>query len=391
MGRKNYIDYAKALCIIAIVFVHIGFSALNNVLLFLMPLFFAATGYTFSYGKRTAAQNIIIRFKTIMIPFFLIMLVYTLIEIPRAILFGYGDATIAYPSLVNTVYGSGILPWEGGFFDTLKDIMSYKTQPQTGVDLILPSNCHLWFLPAMFTAYTLFVLIVKVVKRNHPAKAAAICTLLLLASLELIFPQLLQLPFALGRGAFGATFMLFGFWLKDYKLLENKSKKYFALTNILALALFIGALLLGSNGSAFIRSVYGPYNALSVFISFIGGAAGVWLIISLSKAIEKLRFEAPKKLLSYIGKNVMTVYAWHMAVKFLFDAIYICLIKKSDFSLLDEYKMGLIPQESALFMVFEAFAVIAICLLFCLIKNKIKSADHQGGTCEENRVYEKGF
>ena len=59
----------------------------------------------------------------------------------------------------------------------------------------------------------------------------------------------------------------------------------------------------------------------------------------------------------------MTIYAWHMAVKFLFDAVYICLIKSSDFSLLDEYKMGLMPQTSMWFMFFEAIAVIMICLL----------------------------
>ena len=70
MERKNYIDYAKALCIAFVVFVHTGFSALNNILLFAMPLFFAATGYTFTIGKRSLKQNIIIRFKSIMIPFF---------------------------------------------------------------------------------------------------------------------------------------------------------------------------------------------------------------------------------------------------------------------------------------------------------------------------------
>jgi len=41
MERSNYIDYAKALCIILVVFIHTGFSALNNIILFAMPLFFA--------------------------------------------------------------------------------------------------------------------------------------------------------------------------------------------------------------------------------------------------------------------------------------------------------------------------------------------------------------
>ena len=372
MERNNNIDYAKALCIVLVVFIHTGFSAVNNIILFAMPLFFAATGYTFSIGKRSFRQNIILRFKSIMLPYFLLMLFYTLIEMFRANLFGYGDTRVAYPSLVNTVYGSGILPLNGGVFGSLKEIMSYKAQPQMGVDLILPANCHLWFLPAMFTAYIIFSLVVKFVRKNHILKALVVLCLILFASVEVVFPQACQLPFGLGRGAIGAAFMLFGFWIKDYKLLENKSKRYYILTNILALVLFNGALYFGSDGSAFVRSVYGPYGALSVFATFIGGVAGVWLILSLCKIIEKLPINRLKNLLSYTGRNVMTIYAWHMAVKFLFDAVYICLIKASDFSMLDEYKMGLMPQTSMYFILFETIAVISICLLFPKIRQKKK-------------------
>lgn len=374
MKRVEYIDYAKALCVMLVVFIHTGFSALNNVVLFMLPLFFAATGYTFSCEKRTARENIAIRFKSIMIPYFLFMLIYTLIEILRAYLFGYGDISIALPSLVNSVYGSGILPFEGGFFDSLKDIMSYKTQPHSGVDLILPSNCHLWFLPAMFTAYAIFVMLVKLVRRNHMLKAVVLLILVALAASEVVLTQLWQLPFGLGRGAIGAAFMLFGFWLKDYKLLDDRGKAYFTVTNCVALTLFIGATLLGSNGSLFIRSIYGPYGALSVFITFIGGSAGIWLVFSLCRVIEKMPLSALKKCLSYIGKNIMTVYVWHMAVKFLFDAVYLCIFKSSDFSLLDEYKMGLMPQSSLWFMLFEAIAVIAICVLFSIVTDKVKTA-----------------
>lgn len=68
----------------------------------------------------------------------------------------------------------------------------------------------------------------------------------------------------------------------------------------------------------------------------------------------------------------MTVYAWHMAFKFLLDAVYICFIKKSDFSLLDEYKMGLMPENSMGFMIFEATAVIVLCLLWSKIICRVK-------------------
>lgn len=166
MTRNNYVDYAKALCIIFVVFIHTGFSVLNNIILFAMPVFFSATGYTFSYKKRSVIQNITQRFKMVMLPYFALMLFYTLIEIARANLFGYGDASVAYPSLANTLYGSGIIPFNGGVFDNLRLLMSYKAQPQTSVDLILPSNCHLWFLPAMFTAYTTITILQQLWKKG---------------------------------------------------------------------------------------------------------------------------------------------------------------------------------------------------------------------------------
>ncbi|MEE1048348.1 MAG: hypothetical protein U0M60_13130, partial [Clostridia bacterium] len=105
------------------------------------------------------------------------------------------------------------------------------------------------------------------------------------------------------------------------------------------------------------------------------GAAGVWIVLSLCMIIEKLPTRQIKKLLSYTGRNVMTVYAWHMAVKFLFDAVYICLIKASDFSMLDEYKMGLMPENSMGFMIFEATAVIVLCLLWSKIIHKARQLE----------------
>lgn len=166
--------------------------------------------------------------------------------------------------------------------------------------------------------------------------------------------------------------MLFGFWLKDYKAFKNRSGKYYAVTNLIALVIFVGALLLDSTGSALVRSVYGPYGVLSVFATFVGGAAGIWIIFSLCMAIEKLPVERIKNLLSYMGKNVLTIYAWHLAVKFVFDAVYICLINNNDFSLLDQYKMGLIPETSMWFMVFEAIAVIGVCLIISKTRDPVK-------------------
>jgi hypothetical protein len=158
----------------------------------------------------------------------------------------------------------------------------------------------------MFTGYLLFTALVKAGRRNLLSKAAILCCLVLIASAEVVFPRLCQLPFGLGRGAIGAGFMLWGFWIRDYKLLENRSGRYYILTNLMALVLFLGALRMGSDGSALVRSYYGPYGAASVLATFIGGAAGVWLLFSFCMIVEKLPAPPVKKLLSYTGRNVMS-------------------------------------------------------------------------------------
>ena len=56
MERNNYIDYAKALCIVLVVFIHAGFSALNNIILFAMPLFLQQLDISFQSGREALGK-----------------------------------------------------------------------------------------------------------------------------------------------------------------------------------------------------------------------------------------------------------------------------------------------------------------------------------------------
>lgn len=370
--RENFLDYAKAIAIFFVVFIHVGFSWLNEIALFSMPIFFMVTGYAFTLGKRSVKQSVIQRFKTVLVPFWAYMALYAVIEILRAYIFGYGTWTILFPSLSNAIYGSGIIPINSQLTMSIKEIMSYKAQVDIGVDVILPSNCHLWFLPAMFVAYVLFVLLVEPTNANHALKGVALLALLFLSSIEVIFPTVCQLPYGFGRGALGAAFMLVGFWLKQYKVFK-KPLGFQVVIGIICALLFACALIFGSNGSVLVRSYYGPYGVLSVLLTFVGGLSSAYLVLMLCLGIDKIPLEKIKKFLSFSGRNVMTVYALHMAIKTVFDVFYVCVLSGGK-AVLDEYKMGLMPQTAWAYMLFEAVAVIAICLLVArlliYLKNK---------------------
>lgn len=372
MNRINFLDYTKAIAISFVIAVHVGFYQLNYLLLLVMPAFFIVTGYSFNPDKRSAKKSIALRFKSIMIPFWVFMLFYTLIELIRVQLFGYGTWEILISSLTNSAYGSGIIPIWGDANEYFKGLMSYKLQGNIGADIILPTNCHLWYLPATFSGYVVFALIAKRTKKSHLVKLISVVALLSFASLEVVFPVICQLPYGIGRGAIAAAFMLVGYWLRDYGAIGKKNKLFHIISCLVAAIVSVTAVLLGSDGSAMVRSYYGPYGAFSVFMTFIGGAAATWLMFELCRGIDNLKLDSVKRFLSFTGQNVFIIYLTHMAVKFLFDCIYVLFIAKGSLDVLDGYKMGLMPETSALYMIFEVVAVIAVCVLLAALKQRIQ-------------------
>ena len=167
--------------------------------------------------------------------------------------------------------------------------------------------------------------------------------------------------------------MLVGYWLKDMEIFEKKSKLFHLLLCAVSVVVFVVALCLGSDGSSLVRSYYGPYGIWSVFLTFVGGVGGAILVLQLCKLIEKIPFTKLKNLLSFAGQNVMVLYVVHMVIKFLLDALYICVIHKGNANLLDEYKMGLLPQNSLVFMLIEEVVIVATCLLIAKLFKAVKT------------------
>ena len=371
--RVSHLDYAKAIAIFFVITLHVGFYQINSFFLFAMPLFFVVTGYSFSLGKRSIKESVYLRFKAIMLPFWIFMLVYIPLEVVRAYIFGYSDYSVMFPALAKTIYGSGVIPFENNITAYLKEVMAYKGQPAIGVDVILPASCHLWFLPAMFTGYVMFIILVESANKNHWLKVIYVVSLLFIASIETVFPAVCQLPLGLGRGAIGAAFMLVGFWLKESKIFEKKSIVLNIIFGMLATSIYIVALCLGSNGGLFVRSIYGGYGAISLCITFVGGTCGAVILLQLCRLIEKIPVGAIKNFLSFVGKNVIVFYILHMLVKFVLDAIYIVLLQRGETVLLDEYKMGLMPETSLVFMMLEVVAIIVICALIAKLYQRVKT------------------
>lgn len=146
--RLNWIDYAKGIGIILVVFGHVikglitpdlineqfYYYSVNFVYSFHMPLFFILSGYFFlsSYSKRTVLQFVKIKLKTIIYPFVVWSLLQTTIEI---LLSNYTNNQISIESLVSCLFIPRSQFWflYALFFINLLNIAFFKISYSYGV------------------------------------------------------------------------------------------------------------------------------------------------------------------------------------------------------------------------------------------------------------------
>lgn len=367
--RVHYLDYAKAFALFTVLLIHTGFPGGNNYVLFAIPLFFITVGYTYVPCRRTLKENIVSRFITVLLPFWGFMLFYIILELIRAPYIGYGDSRLAIPAFINMGYGSGYIPNNSGLFSGLLDFMHYVDTSSVSVDLVTPTNTHLWFLPALFTACVLFYSVIERTRKKWWSSVFSIITLIFLASLEVIVPQIKQLPYGLGRGFLGAAFMLTGFWMREYAIF-NKKNAFTVVAMAVSFSLVLLSLLLGSTGRTLVISHYGPHGVFSVFMTFIGGTGAACFVLYLCKLIGLSPLTKIKAMLSLIGRNTMVIYAWHMALKFILDIFYIKIFREPICP--DQFYMRLLPSNAWWYMILEVVVIIFVCILMQRLITRVK-------------------
>ena len=322
--RIEYLDYAKALAIFSVLFKHssIYFSGMNC---FTMAVFFIASGYTYNSDRDSFSECFTKRLKRLMVPFWTVMAVDIILEIIRAPFLGYGTATEAIPIVANLIYGSGYFPNCGKLGQLLIASTPFVYNSKYMVNIIMPTNCHLWALPAMFTGYILFYLYLKIVKnRSILTDIVSIVVLLVLASVETI-PGIFQLPFGIGRGFVCAAFMIAGFFFRENKTFEETNWIRISAITIISLAVTIAAVMLGSDAASMVTSYYGPYGVLSVMLTFVCGLCSSYVVIMLCRFIHFLSIKPLNNMLAVVGRNTMEVYLWQFTLFFIFDAVFILL------------------------------------------------------------------
>lgn len=256
MERERYIDIAKAIGILLVVFDH-GYSAVNPlynwVSSFHMPLFFIITGIL--YGRRK--KEFVFDFKR-----------------------------KSYALLIPYIIWGGLLRIFIGMLQYIGNANSLQNILRHNFKIFFALNSGpLWYLPTLFLAELLFSVLLIIDKK-------LIYVIPLFFGIGFTYVD--TIPALISRTLIATTLISFGYFCAKSER-KYHGKIVFVIT--LVISLFVGIL----NGEMILSK--GQIGNPILFI--IGAISGTYVILCLSKHISKNRF------LEYIGRYSMIILCIH--------------------------------------------------------------------------------
>ncbi len=204
--REGWIDYLKGLGIILMI---IGHTSINQPFIkwiygFHMPLFYMLSGYLFNRGKWFAKDYgsfLKARAKSYLVSYLIWCIICFVINIPYMYL-KYKDDHL----LLRIVQNFGWI------------LTSVRID-----DVFLPQkSTPLWFLTSIFVSQASFYLIVKC----RPVLQIIICTCIITANHFIAASELPILPWHFETSVLCSVFMLIGYYIRGYGLLEKVKSEF---------------------------------------------------------------------------------------------------------------------------------------------------------------------
>ncbi len=323
--RNREIDILKAIGIILMVFNHVGWGIYVHTYIqsFHMPLFFIVSGYL--YIKRPLKDVILKRAKTLLLPYFLFMLIYLICAL-----------TTSLP-VEKTTFGSAI-----------KAILLYPTDNKN-----MPISPALWFLPCMFFTSVIYTALGRL---NLVNKAVAIIAVVITGAVYSGVSDYM-LPFCIEPTAAALFFLLIGELIREKKTTKYLSNSYF----VVGLLIF-EAVLAFMNKSVDLRSA--RFHVVPLY--FLNGIMGTIAYWGIAGWILKTN----SRIGGVIQKELMTLGKY--SVVFLLTHQFFMLIMKKCFA--DILEKGAYYEAGT-----KAFIFIITMLLCRLIVKDCKDSNNIRG------------
>lgn len=279
--RLSYIDVARGFVIILMLIGHANAPVplVKAIFGFHMPFFFILSGFLYNKEKwsKLGFKNLIVtKFKSYIVPYFILAFFNLLINIPLEQIRGLSGQEL-FNSTINHLQW---IFYSWGSIDKM------------------PNCTPLWFLPCMFICCICFYLLNKI---KSAEIQTAICLLSVILDYILYLTVKIQLPWHINIALIGTVFMFIGLKIKENNTLEKINHGVSFVVSMVAL----GALCIVTNPRVDLCN-----NTLNnTFLTFLGS-------ITVSSAILFICYKYVNnfKFLAFLGKNTIIIMALNYAV-----------------------------------------------------------------------------
>lgn len=270
--RNQIIDLIKGIGIFLVVLGHNNTILTNFIYSFHMPLFFIASGLLYKEIKdyRIFVLN---KINSILIPYYLfsILLCGFYITIGRNIGKSKIENIPIKESLIGIFYGTNV-----------KNFSYMDWGP-------------LWFMLCLFLVVNIYYFISK----KNVYKIITINIILLIINRILALKVNIMLPWSFQTALIAINFFSFGSLLN----IEKRIKKNY----LYIIIPFTGTLLYIYHNNHTFSMASNRYDNLFVF--YLSSITGFFTVLEISKILTKVKWIS--KILSYLGKNSLIIYAFH--------------------------------------------------------------------------------
>lgn len=297
--KDNKITIAKAFGIILMVVVHGGLpqEEANFIIMFHMPLFFIVSGYCFKEKYLSNNTDFIKRkIKGLYIPYIKYSLLFLLLH-----------NLFFYLNIYNSTYG---------FRGEVSHLYSIKEYISRAFQIITTMRDHeqllggYWFLKQLFLGSIFSFFIIKRWKNNI---LLVLINILIICVLTNYFN--LRIPYiSINSLTILSTF----FFITGYFLHTQRIKNNILLNLTYFIIVLITSLLLPTSMLKFNYANVVPYSVAAI--------AGTLMILQLSDAINKSKYQTIKKVLIYIGNHTLSILTWHF-LSFKIASLYFIFLQ----------------------------------------------------------------
>lgn len=345
----------KGLAILSIAMYHIVapgilksfFSGMSCVLFF---AFFFYSGYFYKVGKASIKDGIAARAKSLLIPFFTYSISFWLVGSVVLIIKAQETIMDALCCLRNFYAGS---IWN-------RVIQDWFSWDYHSLGKNYPFLADFWFLPAMFIASILFIILVEKISKSVVPQIITI--VLLLAATGVLRYFEISLPYNLQLIPYWTSIILLGQIGKNIKINDKLSGAAAWITGIVASVIPIGIAAYFRLGMKMFRGEFDKPEPLMMIALFLLGAVGTYGVSTICKQIEDNGVKVGK--FAYLGSHSIYLYMYHMFIAWIISMI-------TGFSL--RYDPKTVTGEQIAISLLIAAVSIAVSILISICADKIKN------------------